>query len=341
VTSLHPSEDDLLQYRALTRDALQRTLDRARLAPYLDDVVREYPLRGGKAIRPALLLATTQAFGGRLSDALGTAAALELLHNAFLIHDDIADGSAVRRGRPTLHRMYGVGLALIAGNALASVALESLLDDESVDRALLGPLVDEMLTLIRQTIEGQGLELRWRRDMAVGLTTADYFVLAGKKTCWYTTVAPLRLGALLAAGDDIGLEPLSRLGFYLGLAFQIRDDLLDLESRAGVLGKDARSDLRERKRTLMALHLLDAASGDDRDRVLHWLTGVGRASGHEAALLLDLMHRYGSVEVAREQAQALTDVAVDAFEEVFADVPDSEHVAFLRRLTRYMLARQW
>jgi geranylgeranyl diphosphate synthase, type II len=340
VTAATASEADLVLYRELTQDAVRRALDRARLPPYLADVVREYPLRGGKAIRPALLLATAQALGGRLSDALATAGALELLHNAFLVHDDIADGSSLRRGRPTLHRMYGVGLALNAGNALVSVALESLLDDDGLRPALTGSLLDEMMTLIRQTIDGQGLELRWHRDTVVGLTTADYFLLAGKKTCWYTTVAPLRLGALLAAGDGADLRPLSRLGFYLGLVFQIRDDLLDLESRTGARGTDAAPDLRERKRTLMALHLLHTASGTDRDRVLAWLTGRGRASLDEATLILGLMHRYGSVDVAREQALALTDAAVDAFDEVFAGVPDSDHVALLRRLTGYMLARE-
>jgi geranylgeranyl diphosphate synthase type II len=340
VTAVLAPEADLVLYRALTQDAVRTALDRARLAPYLDDIVREYPLRDGKAIRPALLLATTQALGGRLSDALPAAGALELLHNAFLIHDDIADGSRLRRGRPTLHRMYGIGLALNAGDALVSVALESLLDDDCLNPLLVGSLVDEMLTLIRQTIDGQGLELRWRRDTVVGLTTADYFLLAGKKTCWYTTVAPLRLGALLAAADAGGLERLSRLGFYLGLAFQIRDDLLDLESRTGTLGKDTGSDLRERKRTLMALHLLHATSGADRDLVLGWLTGRGQAPLDEARLIRGLMHRYGSVEAAREQARTLMDVAADAFEETFADVPDSEHVAMLRRLTRSMVARE-
>jgi geranylgeranyl pyrophosphate synthase len=91
----------------------------------------------------------------------------------------------------------------------------------------------------------------------------------------------------------------------------------------------------------MALHVVQAASGEDRDRVVRWLTGAGRASPGEAELILGLMHRHGSLEAAREQARVLTDAAVDAFEDVFAGVPDSECVALLRRLTRYMLAREW
>ena len=330
----------LAHYQALTSAAVRETLTRARLPPYLQAVVGEYPQRGGKALRPALLLASCQAHGGRLGRALGPAAALELLHNAFLVHDDIADGSRLRRGRATLHELYGIGLAVTGGDALADLALASLHTDE-----LLGPrevdlLVWEMRTLVRQTIEGQALELEWRRTGAVELQTADYVTLAGKKTCWYTTVAPLRMGALLAVGERARLKALSRFGFHLGLAFQIRDDLLDLQGDPEELGKDVGADLRERKRTLMVLHLLGAARGGDRAEVVAWLNGEGPASDDDCTRLFELMSRYGSLEDARERGNALAAAARTSLEEAVADLPDSEHLTFLRQLTAWALDRR-
>src|SRR5512140_987508 len=114
-------------------------------ANYLYDLVRAYPSRAGKAIRPALLLATCEAFGGRLAEGLRPAVALELLHNAFLIHDDIEDASPSRRGAPSLHTRFGLPLAVNAGDALAALALEPLLHSRELGSRVSLRLVEELL----------------------------------------------------------------------------------------------------------------------------------------------------------------------------------------------------
>ena len=332
-------ETRLGYYSDLAAAAMADFLGPDQPSPYLYDLVRDYPSRGGKGVRPALLLATCQAFGRPWEEALQAAAALEMLHNAFLVHDDVEDQSALRRGRPTLHALHGVGLAVNAGDSLAHLALQPLLEDAALSTRLKGRLVAELLAVVRQTTEGQALDLGWRWDGVVDLEPAEYLTMAGKKTCWYSTVAPLRMGAIIGSSGTAQLRALSRFGFYLGIAFQIRDDLLDLDC-SPTSGKQPFGDLREGKRTLMLIHLL--ANADDEDR--RWLVDYLRASPSDrcqhALRVYELMERYGSLTYAGECAADVELEAYRAFDEAFCDVRDSEHLDFLQGLIPYMLSRQ-
>src|SRR5439155_10488738 len=219
-------EERLGLYADATRVAMEELLSAGQDAPYLSDLVRDYPSRAGKGLRPALLLATCQAYGGSLADGLGPAVALEMLHNAFLIHDDVEDASPSRRGAATLHETHGVALAVNAGDALAAQALQPLLGSRALGTRVSLQILQEFLTMVRQTTEGQALELGGRGENVVDVEPADYLGLAVRKTCWYTTVAPLRLGAIIGSHGTAELVSLSRFGLYLGVAFQVRDDLL-------------------------------------------------------------------------------------------------------------------
>jgi geranylgeranyl diphosphate synthase type II len=337
---LQQVEAMLAHYSRVTRTAMEDFLSSGQPAEYLYDLVREYPGRGGKGIRPALLLASCQAFGGSLRDGLGAAVALEMLHNAFLIHDDVEDSSPSRRGAATLHAVHGVALAVNAGDALAALALRPLLDRRSLGSRLVQQLVEELLTMVRQTTEGQALELGWRRDNVVDLRPADYLALAGRKTCWYTTVAPLRMGSLVGSRGTSPLEALSRFGFYLGIAFQIRDDLLSIVGSGELHGKEAFGDLREGKRTLMLLHLLAEAGAADRAWLVGYLaTHDTQRTAADAAHVLELMDACGSLAYAVEYADGMALAASHAFDEAFAGVADSPELRFLRGLVPYMVAR--
>jgi geranylgeranyl diphosphate synthase, type II len=326
------------RYHELTAAAMERFLGANDHPPYLYDLVREYPGRGGKGVRPALLLATCQAFGRPWEEALQAAVALEMLHNAFLVHDDVEDQSALRRGQPTLHELHGLGLAVNAGDALASLALRPLLEDAALSIRLKERLVAELSAAVQQTTEGQALDLGWRWDNLVDLAPAEYLTMAGKKTCWYSTVAPLRMGAIIGSAGTAGLRVLSRFGVYLGIAFQIRDDLLDLEYPS-ISGKEPFGDVREGKRTLILIHLLATAGAKDRD----WLEGYLRATPSERSgdvlRVHELMQRQGSLSYAQECACGVERAAYRVFDDAFAGVRDSEHLDFLRDLVPYMLAR--
>jgi geranylgeranyl diphosphate synthase type II len=332
----------LAAYGQRTVDALDGYLPDAEPRAHLWDLVAEYPRRRGKAIRPSLCLATCGAFGGAVEEALPSAVAMELLHHAFLVHDDVEDGSELRRGAPTLHRVAGVPLAVNAGDALALVAARPLRENQERLGARMAVLVaDEFDRMARHTVEGQAIELGWRRDAPVELTPDDYLDLIMRKTCWYTTIHPLRVGALIGSWARADLDRFVRFGFYLGAAFQIRDDVLNLVGEEVDYGKELLGDLYEGKRTLMLNHVVSASVGDEHQRLVAFL-GRGRddRSPDDVAEVLDAMRRHGSIEFAQALGRGIADAAHSAFEEAFADVRDSPDRRFVEALIPWMLERQ-
>jgi geranylgeranyl diphosphate synthase type II len=334
-------EARLAEYGNRVRRGLAEAVPDGRPAQWLYDLVREYPSRPAKFIRPALCLAACEAFGGGPDDALGPAVALELLHNAFLVHDDIADGSFLRRGDETLHAGHGIGLALNAGDALAVLANRVL--RRSLDRygaSLADRVATEFEAMMMRTVEGQATELGWRRDAVADLSPEDYLDLIMRKTCWYTTIHPLRVGALVGSAGAANVSEMVRFGFYLGAAFQIRDDLLNLVGDEQVYGKEILGDLHEGKRTLMLIHLLGAAEGPDR-ALLHDYLLVER-EGRSPSLVTEvrsMMDRYGSIEFAADYATGIADAAVDAFEAAFTASIRGDAYRFVRSMIPYMLER--
>lgn len=333
-------EEQLGLYSQVVRNAMDGFLAAGTQSDFLSDLVSEYPRRAGKGIRPALLLATCQAYGGSVADGLRPAVALEMLHNAFLIHDDLEDESASRRGAPTLHVTHGLPLAVNAGDALAAQALEPLLDGDGLGSRLGRRLVREFVTMVQTTTEGQALELGWRRDNVVDLRPTDYLRMAIRKTCWYTTVSPLRLGALIGSRGRAPLEALSRFGSYLGAEFQIRDDVLSTVSVANSNGKDVLGDIREGKRSLMLIHLLGEAGPDERRWLVEFLGSPEATRTHaDAQHVLRLMQEHGSIGFARAYAEAMAAAARESFDVAFADAREPSSLNFIRQLIPYMVSR--
>jgi geranylgeranyl diphosphate synthase type II len=333
-------EDVLQSYGDLVRELIARLLRRRSGNPWLDDLVADYPQRPGKALRPAILLAACQALGGSVEDAASAAVSIELLHNAFLVHDDVEDDSELRRGHTTLHRLHGMPLAVNAGDGLALLALEPMLHDGRLGHRLVRLLSEEFLTMARRTIDGQATELGWIQDACVAVTPDDYLEMIGRKSCWYSTIYPLRAGAIIATRSNSGLSEFSRFGYLLGAAFQIRDDLLDLLGSVEQFGKRPFGDLREGKRTLMLIHLLGAAPPADHAWLVEYLSSArSERTDADVSTLLQMMHSAGSIEFAMEYGRGIGAAAYDAFEAAFRSVPASTHRAFLGGLVSYMLER--
>jgi geranylgeranyl diphosphate synthase, type II len=248
----------LEQARSLALAEIQRyvpkdSADTARLYA----VMLDYPLRPAKALRPALCIATALALGGQLDGALPSAAAFELFHNAFLIHDDVEDDSALRRHGPTLHTEYGIPIAVNVGDAMLATALAPLLDN--VEALGLGPalrIFRVFARMARESAEGQMLELEWMQHRRFDQRDQDYRRMVHKKTSWYSFISPVRVGAIAAGATQSTQDVLGRFALSLGVAFQIHDDLLSLEGSVAAVGKDAWGDLWEGKCTLPLLHAL-------------------------------------------------------------------------------------
>ncbi len=303
--------------------------------------MREYPSRPGKALRPALCLSAGRAFGAESDELLGIAVAIELLHNAFLVHDDIADGSEMRRGRPTLSATYGIGAALNAGDGLAVIAGQVLRRaTRRLDRDLADLVWGEFDTMALRTLEGQATEVGWQLDNVEEVRPEDYLHLIMHKTCWYTMIHPLRVGAMVGSDGTADLAPLVRFGFHFGAAFQIRDDLLNLVGDEQTYGKEILGDLYEGKRTLPLVHLLTNATGADLDLVRDYLwRNRSERSPEMVATVRTLMDDYGSIAFTTEYAEGILLVAEEYFEQAFADARPGPDLDFLRALVPYVWAR--
>ncbi|CAJ1585168.1 polyprenyl synthetase family protein [[Mycobacterium] wendilense] len=334
-------EDRLREVGRQVRRAMLDAMPDGEPVQWLYGPMREYPARPGKALRAALCLSSGRAFGADSAPLMSVAVAIELLHNAFLVHDDIADGSELRRGRPTLAASHGLAAALNAGDGLAIVASQVLRKGtRQLDRDLADRVLAEFDLMAMRTLEGQATEIGWQLDNVEDLAPADYLDLIMHKTCWYTTIYPLRVGALIGSAGAAALAPLIRFGFHFGAAFQIRDDLLNLIGDERTYGKEILGDLYEGKRTLTLVHLLDAARGNDRAVVRDYLR---RSRTERSAELVHtvraLMDDYGSIDFTREYAEGILLVAQDHFEEAFADAQPGPDLDFLRSLVPYVWAR--
>jgi geranylgeranyl diphosphate synthase type II len=334
-------ENRLREVAKTVRRAMLDAMPDGEPSRWLYGPMREYPSRPGKALRPALCLTASRAFGAEPDAVMGIAVAIELLHNAFLVHDDIADGSEMRRGRPTLAATHGMAAALNAGDGLAIVAGQVL---RKATRRLDGDLADlvwhEFDTMAMRTLEGQAIEVGWQLDNVEDLRPDDYLELIMHKTCWYTTIHPLRVGALVGSGGKADLAPLVRFGFHFGAAFQIRDDLLNLVGDEHTYGKEILGDLYEGKRTLPLVHLLANATGADLALVRDYLRrNRSERSAELVGTVRALMDEYGSIAFTSEYAEGILLVAEEYFEEAFADAEPGPDLDFLRALVPYVWAR--
>jgi len=190
-----------------------------------------------------------------------------------------------------------------------------------------------------ETTEGQALELGWTRDNRVNLTDEDYLRMVMKKTCWLAAVHPLRVGCLIGSRGRLPLDPLIRLGFFFGAAFQIQDDLLNLEA-SDAYGKEINGDLLEGKRTLMIIHALRRAGAGERRTLLSFLHNPREArSPARVARIRALLDRTGALDHARTVARALAGAALFEFDTYFDGMPESRDLRFIRSLVTWVLVR--
>jgi len=260
---------------------------------------------GGKALRPILCLAACEMSGGDWRDALPAAAALELIHNFSLVHDDIQDGDETRRGTPTLWHLWGVPTALTAGNAMRVIAdhTAGALTAGGTTPDVAQGTVAELTRRYLEMIEGQYLDLSF--EAAERVSVDDYLDMIGRKTGALLESA-MHMGALVATGDHVTASGFGECGMRLGLAFQVRDDWLGVWGDPAFTGKAVGADIRRKKKSLPAVYLFDNASDEERP----WLEETYRAEEIEGERLdgvMAMLERLGGnayvQRIAEEQAR--------------------------------------
>ena len=330
----------LESYGKLIREYVDRYLTSQPQAPYLKDLLADYPSRGGKMMRPCICIANARAFGGLLEEAVPFAGAVEILHNALLIHDDIQDESVERRGLPTLHSLHGVPLAINAGDAMLLMAFGPLLDHPgSRGGSVARRILDVTRRMARETAEGQALDIGWRKDNRNDITTSDYLSMVLKKTAWMATIWPAQVGMLLGSHGLVNPDSVVRFGFFLGAAFQIQDDLLNLSSEPSY-GKEPCGDLFEAKRTLLLIHVRDQCDAIEREKPNHFLNlRREERSAESVAWLADLMAAKGSLDYARMVAESLAGAAHHEFTKAYGHLPASQDKDFIEDLVSWVFNR--
>jgi geranylgeranyl diphosphate synthase, type I len=283
----------------------------------------------GKAVRPALAILGAEAAGGEAAVAVPGAVALELIHNFSLIHDDIMDGDRTRRHRPTVWDVYGVGDAIIVGDALHTLAFQVLLDDDTpAALAAMRRVAEGTATMIAGQAQDSALD---RRSDG---TLAECVTMQHNKTATLLG-ASVTVGAVLARADEATESALHRFGIELGLAFQAIDDVLGIWGDPQVTGKPVGSDLRERKKSLpvmlaltsggpLAGALRQAFSDEMTDDVIAGLSGQLTAAGIE------------------QRVKQRADVHITAAIDALASAPIDHNAAReLEGLARFIAAREY
>ena len=329
-------------FKTLVADEILELLPKKEPKRDLYDLMADYVMREGKGLRPTLVIATCLAFGGGIRDAVRSAAALEMFHNGFLVHDDIADESTHRRGLPTLHEAYGAGLAVNTGDAMHMFAVDMTLSNlKTLGLARTLAVIQEILFMCRETVEGQALELGWIRYNEVPQKDEDYFVMSNKKTGWYTCISPCRIGACIGGcTDPAKLQKFDEAFRLIGIAFQIQDDILNLVGETELYGKEALGDLLEGKRTIMMIHLFNHANPSVVKRMTE-INAMARVEKEQslAEEMLHEMHKVGSIEYAIALADKLANQGVKRFEHDLAFIDDNEGKALLRQVANYVTTR--
>jgi geranylgeranyl diphosphate synthase, type I len=285
----------------------------------------------GKALRPALAVLSARAAGAAPERGVPAAAAVEFVHNFSLLHDDIMDGDTERRHRPTAWTVYGVGAAILAGDALLMLAQDLLLEGPAPQ----GLWASRCLSAaVQRLIAGQGSDLAFeRRD---DVTLEECKLMAGDKTAALMACA-CSIGAIYVGAPATLAMGLAGFGAHVGLAFQLTDDLLGIWGAPEVTGKPVMSDLRARKKSLPIVAAL--TSGTEPGRELGALLAApGALTEEELARAARLVAEAGG----REWTEAEADAALAAADKCLAesDMPQDVRAEFAH-IAEFITARQW
>ncbi len=260
------------------------------------------PSQGGKRMRPFLVAKSCELVGGAAKEVMPAAAAVELLHNFTLVHDDIMDNDALRRGVPTVHTVWGVPTAILAGDLMFAKSFQIILRT-GVDDGRARAAADVLATATVALSEGQHLDMSFEeRD---DVREEDYLdMISGKTAALFEASA--KIGAILGGGSNEAVVKLGEYGWNMGMAFQIYDDYLGLTSKEEVLGKAVGNDIREGKKTLIIIR----GMGSDAAPLLRAVMGKKSVPDEKIATLLKQLQENGTLDYVYSKAKSYVDVAL-------------------------------
>lgn len=305
-------------YRSQVNRRLKEVLESAESPVSLYEPMRYVLEGGGKRVRPVLVLIVNEMFGGDREDAVEVAVALEILHNFTLVHDDIMDRDSQRRGRATVHTKWDIGTGVLSGDGLLALAYQVLTNVET-------PEILRIVRLFTQGIldicEGQAFDKEFESRLDVSLQ--EYLMMIERKTARLLAMS-CEMGGLVSQVREQTLAKLNRFGSYLGRAFQIQDDLLEVTSTMEVMGKSLGSDLFSKKKTYVLLKALELADDNTKDHILSLLEENSR-SEQEFEQAKELIARTGVIQETEQKIRSIINDALAILDQFDADVDLLKH----------------
>ena len=276
---------------------------------------------GGKRLRPALVLMACEAMGGDVKKAIKPAVGLELFHNFTLLHDDVMDAD-VRRGKPTVHRRWNDNTAILSGDAMLTMSSQYVAQVEPA-------VLPEIMRLFNQTAmeiyEGQQYDMDF--EVRNNVTLEEYIDMIRLKTSVLIGCA-CKMGALIAGASEANAQALYETGLYLGLAFQLQDDVLDVWGDEATFGKAIGGDIMNNKKTFLLIGAMQKAQGDDANELRRWINNDYALRSEKVPAVTALYERLGMREAADEAIKRYDDMAFEALSKV--EMSDEAREAFVQ-----------
>jgi len=264
----------------------------------LYDAAGHLIVNGGKRLRPYMVIRSCQILKGKVSNAMPAASAVEMVHNFSLVHDDIMDNDEMRHGVPTVHKKFGMPIAILAGDVLFSKAFQ-VITDSKLSASATTQLVSRLSKACVDICEGQLLDVTMAEEKKIP-SQAEYITMIGKKTAALFDVS-CAMGAISATNKPKDISNLSSFGRNLGIAFQITDDLIGVMGDPKITKKPVGNDLREGKKSLPILMAIKLAKGNDKKIILKAF-GNSKVSKKDLSKAVDVIRSLGIEENVRKQA---------------------------------------
>jgi len=317
------------------------------------EYLKDYTLRGGKRLRPGLIIAGYKAVGkGKYNEIVNASAAIEFLQSYLIIQDDIYDEDDLRRGEPTVHKMYeeyhkeelsegnskkfGRDLATIAGDVAASLATTQLLESE-FDKETRIKATKKLERINRNTNYGQALDLKTNDKKLENTEEKDVLTVHNTKTANYTVAGPLTIGCILGKGTKKQKEILRNYGMDVGLGFQFYDDILGLYGTKEKLGKPVDSDMKEGKKTLLMIKAYENGNKEQRKKIKETL-GNKNITDNDIREIREIVKETGSYEYSRNKCEKLIKRGKKTLEETNQIEKDMKN--FLLGIADYIITRE-
>lgn len=322
-----------LNYKKRIDDILLSSIDK--LNPESLYLPLKYILSsGGKRIRPMMLIFSCEAFGGKAEEALYASAAVEMLHNFTLVHDDIMDNAHTRRGLETVHEKWNNNIAILSGDHLIGLAYSYLLKTKS---SRLNDIIKAFTEGIIEVCEGQSYDKEF--EIRKHVTLKEYMMMISKKTGKMLETSSV-IGALIGGADISQIEKVRSYAANIGQAFQIQDDLLDIVADEHELGKPIGGDLIEGKKTYLLIRAMEVVTDSrDRSKIEEIITNDGFSSKEISKIweIKDIYKKHGVIDSALKEIEHYTNLANKCLD----SLPEGEHKERLSWFSNMLMSRSF